>query len=177
MGTMGKKPGKVTVVVTAATMIMLAIFIGFQPTVPQAAQTEVVEDALKDASFVCGKLNEVELTLRGANDLWAIAFKKSLLRMPYIRPELYSMTYVIEVDFPGWDNELRATHLPEVKVASDGDMTLLRTQEFGRSSRQNSFLVTCTVSSKDPLPTDRVHVLISSGSHQEYTVEKDVYLQ
>lgn len=53
-------------------------------------------------------------------------------------------------------------------------MTLLRTQEFGRSSRQNSFLVTCTVSSKDPLPTDQVHVLISSGSHPEYTIEKDV---
>ena len=43
------------------------------------------------------------------------------------------MTYVLEVDFPDWDNELRATHLPEVKVASDGDVTLLRTQEFGRS--------------------------------------------
>lgn len=170
-----EKIGRVIVVVTTVTM--LAMFIGFQPTVQQAAQTEVVEDALKDASFVCGKLNEVELTLRGANDLWAIAFKKSLLRMPYIRPELYSMTYVIEVDFPDWDNELRATHLPEVKVVGDGSVTLLRTQEFGRSSRQNSFLVTCTVSSKDPLPTDQVHVLISSGSHPEYTIEKDVYLQ
>ena len=174
---MGKKPGKVTVVVTAATMFMLAIFIGFQPTVQQAAQTETVEDALKDASFVCNKLEEVTVTLRGANDLWAEAFKKSILRMPYIQPELYSMTYVLEVDFPDWDNELRATHLPEVKVASDGDVTLLRTQEFGRSSRQNSFLVTCTVSSKDPLPTDQVHVLINSGSHPEYTIEKDVYLQ
>lgn len=173
---MGKKLGKITVVVTTVTMLALAMFIGFQPTVQQAAQTGV-EDALKEASFVCGKLKEVELTLRGANDLWAIAFKKSLLRMPYIRPELYSMTYVIEVDFPGWDNELRATHLPEVKVVGDGSVTLLRTQEFGRSSRQNSFLVTCTVSSKDPLPTDQVHVLISSGSHPEYTIEKDVYLQ
>ena len=168
-----EKIGRVIVVVTTVTM--LAMFIGFQPTVQQAAQTETVEDALKDASFVCNKLEEVTVTLRGANDLWAEAFKKSILRMPYIQPELYSMTYVIEVDFPGWDNELRATHLPEVKVVG-GSVTLLRTQEFGRSCRQNSFLVTCTVSSKDPLPTDRVHVLISSGSHQEYTVEKDVYL-
>ena len=129
---------KEKIIVVVTTVTMLAVFIGFQPTVQQAAQTETVEDALKDASFVCNKLEEVTVTLRGANDLWAEAFKKSILRMPYIQPELYSMTYVLEVDFPDWDNELRATHLPEVKVASDGDVTLLRTQEFGRSSRQNS---------------------------------------
>ena len=46
-----EKIGRVIVVVT-----MLAVFIGFQPTVQQAAQTETVEDALKDASFVCNKL-------------------------------------------------------------------------------------------------------------------------
>lgn len=92
------------------------------------------------------------------------------------------MTYVLKVSFPSWDNELRSAHLPRVTIVHDGAadrkaMNVLCLREFGRSCQQDSFLITCTVSSDVPLSTEHIRVLVSSGSCPEYAVYQDVFLE
>lgn len=174
---MKKETKNLTLVITTVVMIVMATFcVQGHYTQPVAAETV---DALKEESYVCQKLDEVTVELIGAQDLWAEAFQRSLLRIPYgyEEPEVYSMTYVLKVSFPSWDNELRSVHLPNVSVIGDGteraSVAVLRQQEFGRSCRENSFLIACTVSSDKPLSSEYVRVLISSGTHPEFAVYKE----
>lgn len=176
-----KETKKFTVVITTIVMIVMAAFCARgHYTQPVAAEVEIV-DALKDESYVCWRLSEVQVELIGAQNLWDEVFQKSLLRIPYgyEEPEIYSLTYVLKVSFPSWDNELRSVHLPQITVVSDGmedrEVFTLRQQEFGRSCREHSFLVACTVSSDKPLSSEYVRVLISSGTHPEFAVYKDVF--
>lgn len=176
---MKKEAKNLTLVITTVVMIVMATFcVQGHYTQPVAAETV---DALKEESYVCQKLDEVTVELIGAQDLWAEAFQRSLLRIPYgyEKPEVYSMTYVLKVSFPSWDNELRSVHLPNVSVIGDGteraSVAVLRQQEFGRSCRENSFLVACTVSSDKPLSSEYARVLISSGTHPEFAVYKDTF--
>lgn len=175
---MKKEAKNWALVITTVVMIVMATFcVQGHYTQPVAAETV---DALKEESYVCQKLDEVTVELIGAQDLWAEAFQRSLLRIPYgyENPEVYSMTYVLKVSFPYWDNELRSVHLPNVSVIGDGtaSFAVLRQQEFGRSCRENSFLIACTVSSDKPLSSECAKVLISSGTHPEFAVYKDAFL-
>lgn len=162
----------------AVMLMVLMVFCmrGHSSMYPVVAAENV--DALKEESYVCHKLEEVNVELVGAKNLWDEVFQKSLLRIPYgyEEPEVYSMTYVLKVSFPSWDNELRFVHLPQITVVSDGEerkVFMLRQQEFGRSCRENSFLIACTVSSDKPLSSEYVRVLISSGTHPELAVYKE----
>ena len=78
-----------------------------------------------------------ELSLLAAQDIWEEASERSVadaellsktdvlpvLTPPTIENE-YSITYIIEVDFSMWDNELRSVHMPDVSVVSDGQVDL-----------------------------------------------------
>ena len=61
-------------------MVLMVFCMRGHSSYPVVAAENV--DALKEESYVCHKLEEVTVELIGAQDLWAEAFQRSLLRIP-----------------------------------------------------------------------------------------------
>lgn len=134
------------------------------PELPQKAAEETVTNGLENPAYVNQKLAEVKVSLLAAQDIWEEASERSVadaellsktdvlpvLTPPTIENE-YSITYIIEVDFSMWDNELRSVHMPDVSVVSDGQVdrqewVVTSKQIIGRWIQQKQIFASCNCS-------------------------------
>lgn len=163
------------------------------PELPQKAAEETVTNGLENPAYVNQKLAEVKVSLLAAQDIWEEASERSVadaellsktdvlpvLTPPTIENE-YSITYIIEVDFSMWDNELRSVHMPDVSVVSDGQVdrqewVVTSKQIIGRGYNKSKYLLVVTVVSDKPLPKSHVHTCVASSNNQACAIYTDAY--
>ena len=163
------------------------------PELPQKAAEGTVTNDLENPAYVNQKLAEVKVSLLAAQDIWEEASERSVadaellsktdvlpvLTPPTIENE-YSITYIIEVDFSMWDNELRSVHMPDVSVVSDGQVdrqewVVTSKQIIGRGYNKSKYLLVVTVVSDKPLPKSHVHTCVASSNNQACAIYTDAY--
>ena len=160
------------------------------PELPQKAAEGTVTNSLENPAYVNQRLAEVKVSLLAAQDIWEEASERSVadaellsktavLTPPTIENE-YSITYIIEVDFSMWDNELRSVHMPDVSVVSDGQVdrqewVVTSKQIIGRGYNKSKYLLVVTVVSDKPLSNSHVHTCVASSNNQACAIYADAY--
>lgn len=156
------------------------------PTLPQ----KLADGELNNPAYVNQKLDEVELNLLAARDIWdgdraTVIHRKEkkteqliettntlLVTLP---TAVYSMTYIIEVDYPSWSDDFKTVHFPEVTLVGDGqqELTITNKEIYGRGCNEDKYLVIISVVSNAPLSENSVHACVSSQAKPDCAIYKD----
>lgn len=155
------------------------------PTLPQ----KLADGELNNPAYVNQKLDEVELNLLAARDIWdgdratvihrkekkteqLIATTNTLLVT--LPTAVYSMTYIIEYTAVGSD-EFKTVHFPEVTLVGDSqqELTITNKEIYGRGCNEDKYLVIISVVSNAPLSENSVHACVSSQAKPDCAIYKD----